>query len=192
MNNFTPQGNFQKIQLFNNLYEFQEYYLIKEKNILKFMIGKRKTDIIIKCEKYEIEFSIDDLSFLTKTIFSNIDEAYVYIINLFENKKVEIKDIFNYKAIKLLLEIYIQNIKKNIKIVLIYNQQNKDLIINEINNNYNELKNEVNHLKNEISLLKNEIQNLKSIHFNQNSRQNNNQLNLNFNNINNNNINKNF
>ena len=49
MNNITPQGNSKtRIKLFDNLYEFQEFYLIKDNNAFKIFIGKRKDDIIMK------------------------------------------------------------------------------------------------------------------------------------------------
>ena len=41
--------------------------------------------------------------------------------------------------------------------LLLYNKSNKDLIINELNNNYNKLKEDINYLKNEINIMKNKI-----------------------------------
>ena len=152
MNNITPQGNSKtRIKLFDNLYEFQEFYLIKDNNAFKIFIGKRKDDIIIKCENYEIQFTFNELSILTKTVFNNIDESYNYIIKLFQKNKVSIKDIDINKTFKLILKVYIQNEEKNIEIILLYEKGNKDLIINEINNNYSELKNEIKSLKDELS-----------------------------------------
>ena len=44
----TPQQNSKAIiKLFDNLYEFQEFYLIKDNNAFKLFIGKREDGIII-------------------------------------------------------------------------------------------------------------------------------------------------
>ena len=45
--------------------------------------------------------------------------------------------------------------------ILVYNKENKYLIINELNNKYNNLKTEINNLKDEINILKEEINNFK-------------------------------
>ena len=69
---------------------------------------------------------------------------------------------------------------------LLYNKSNKDLIINELNNNYNNLKKDINYLNNEINLLKDEINQLKNDKINNNIKINNNnqikELNQNINN----------
>ena len=164
-----------------NLIEFQDYYLIKDSKVHKILIGKRKSDLLFKCQKYELRLKNIDLAKLTKYKYNNIDEAYKYIVNLFEQNKIIINEITVNKSIKLKLEL---NISKDIEIILLYNKENKDLVINELNNNYNELKNDINNLKDEISKLRKDIINLKINNNKINSVNTNTNTNINSNNKN--------
>ena len=153
---------------FENLLDYEEYYLIKEKVGYKFIIGKRAKNIIIKCKNYELNLNNNDLSLLTKSILNTIDDAFLFINNIFEENKVKIIDININKTITLLLNINIYNKPKDIEIILLYNKKNKDLIINELNYNYNNLKKDINYLNNEINKLKKEINKLKRDKINNN------------------------
>ena len=164
MNLEIMQSNLNEDNIFENIFDYEEYYLIKEKVGYKFIVGKRSNDIIIKCKNYELTFNNKDLSILTKSIINTIDDAYLFIINIFEENEVIIKDIFINKTITLLLNIYIDNKPNKIEMILVYNKTNKDLI--KLNNNYNKLKKVINDLKNEINKLKNEINQLKKNNIN--------------------------
>ena len=148
----------------NEIIEYKDFYLIKENIIFKIIVGIIGNKILIKSNNYFITFGLNDFKLLTKLLFNTINEAYEFIINLFEENKVIINNININKTIKLLL--YINNIEKNIEIILIYNKKNKNNIINELNNN--KLKNDINILKDEINILKKEINILKSFHNNYN------------------------
>ena len=148
------KNNLNKGNKYENLLDYEEYYLIKEKVKYKFIIGKRSNDIIIKYKKYELILNNNDLSILTNSIFNKINDSFLFIINIFKENKVIIKDIIINKNITLLLNININNKQKDIEIILLYNKTNKDLIINELNNSYNNLKKDINYLKNEINQLK--------------------------------------
>ena len=141
--------------------EHEEYYLMKENNIYKFIIGKEERRIIIQCKNYEIELNNNDLSILTKSIFNTLDDSYELLINIFEENKVKIKQILKNKSINLLLKILINNKEKDVEIILSYNKENKDLIINELNNKYYNFQKEINNLKEQINFLKEEIKILK-------------------------------
>ena len=99
----TPKGN----NLNEDILKYDEFYLIKENNAYKIIIEKLKNEILIKCKNYEIKLNNNDLSILSKSIINTIDEAYQFIINIFEYNKVIIKEIIINKSIKLLLKIYI-------------------------------------------------------------------------------------
>ena len=101
---------------------------------IKYIFLKLKDEIIIKCKDHQITLNINDLSILTKLIFNNIDDIYQFIINIFEQNKVKIKDKILYKSIKLILKIYIENMEKENEIILYYNKENKYLNNNEFNN----------------------------------------------------------
>ena len=126
----TPNiSNLNEYNIFENLFDYEEYYLINEKVAYKFIIGKRPNDIIIKCKNYEYILNNNDLSILTKSNLKTIDDAYLFIIKIFEENKVIIEDIIIHKKIILLLNIYIYNKPNDIEMILLYNKTNKDLII---------------------------------------------------------------
>ena len=162
-NIMTPRNSYINTEIIDNLIEYEEFFLIKNNNVFKFSIEKTNiNNINIRCKNYEIYLNENDLSILTNSLFNNIDEAYEYIINRFENNKVSIKNININKEMKLLISFLNYNNKKNIEITLVYNKENKNLILNDLKNKYKELKNEVNYLKEKFQLLKNEINNLKN------------------------------
>ena len=74
--------------IFENLFDYEEYYLIKEKVGYKFIIAKQSNDIIIKCKNYELTLNNNDLTLLTKSVLNTIDDAYLFIINIFEKIKL--------------------------------------------------------------------------------------------------------
>ena len=123
----------------------------------------KKTEIIIKCKNYELILNNNELSALTKTILNTINDSYLFIINTFEENNVSIKSIISGKRITLILKIYILNKQRDIEMILSHNKRNKDLFINELNNNCNEMKKYIENLNNEIIFLKNEIYNLKML-----------------------------
>ena len=148
MNNFN-NNKYVKIT------EYKEYHFSKENISYKILVGKNENSILISCDNYDINLSYNDFQILTKCKLKTIDNAYEYIINTFEKNNVFIKEIIANKMIKLFL-------KENInEIILIYNEQNKDLIINEINNENEILKKNINDLKNKIKLLEKENNQLK-------------------------------
>ena len=173
----NPKDNFENDnQTFMND-NIEEYFLIKEKSVYKFNIIKGINEIIIKYKNYIIQFNNNDLSILTNSLFNTIDDAYEFIINIFEQNKVYIKDININKDIKLIFKIYIDKIEKDIEIILLYNKL-KEKKVN--NNSNNDIKDEIIKLKNEIKILKKEINELKL-----NQNKSNNQIinkNLNFSN----------
>ena len=138
--------------------ESQKYYLIKDNNVFKIIVEKRKNEILIKTRNYEIILNIDNFCILTKNLLHSIDKAYEFIINIFEENKAIIKDIIPNKNVKLLLNM-------DIEIVLVYNKENKNknkaidksnIKYYELDIKYTELKKEIYNLKNEIRLLKKE------------------------------------
>ena len=148
--NIIPIGNnLKENNLFNNIIEYEKYYLNNENNVYKIYIFKLKNEIIIKCKDYQISLNINNLSILTKSIFNNIDDIYQFTINIFEQNKVKIKDIISYKSIKLIFKINIDNMEKEIEIILYYNKENKYL------NNKILINKEIINIKDEIKILKN-------------------------------------
>ena len=127
--------------------EYNEYYTIFGNNILKIIIGRIENEIIINCKNYMITFNLNDFFLLTKMQFNSINEAYDFIINIFEENNCIIKKIIKNKEIKLIFNL---NNNKQMELILLYNKENKDFIVKEIN----KLKIENIQLKKEISILK--------------------------------------
>ena len=100
-------NNLNEDNIFENIFDYEEYYLINEKVAYKFIIGKRSNDIIIKCKIYEYILNNNDLSILTNSNLKTIDDAYLFIIKIFEENKIIIEDIIIHKTITLILNIYI-------------------------------------------------------------------------------------
>ena len=157
----------QDFQVSENILDCQEYYLIKDKRIYKIIIGQNNIYIFIKCNKYMILFNKEELSFLTKIKFENIDKAYEFLINIFEENKVYINNIIMNKSIQL---IFIHN--KEMEIILNYDKTNFNLFINElnvlkINNNNNKeltlshIKESYNKVMEQINKINNEINDIK-------------------------------
>ena len=144
-------------EIYNNLIELQEYFLQINNIIYKFCIYQRKNDIIVKCKNYEIRFNCNDLSLLTKSIFNSISDAYEFIINLFEDNNVKIKNVKRNREIILLCKIFIYNKEKDIELFLKYDKSKSDYIIKQINDNYYKLKEEIDNLNGEANSLKKEM-----------------------------------
>ena len=80
---------------------------------------------------------------MVKAQINSLEEAFNFIINLFEDNKVKIMKLIKNAEIQLIMEI---NNGINIEIILIYNEYNYE--------NYNPIINEINKLKKEIYKLK--------------------------------------
>ena len=138
----------------NNSLKFKKYFLEKDNNKYKFMIIKRQKEIIIKNDNYENQFSNNDLSALMKTNFTNTDDAYEFIINMFDSNNISIKEIIDSQMMVLLLKLKNQNISEKIEICLLYNKKEKNNFIGNRFSNFG---------------LKSNEKNLNDIKFNDNS-----------------------
>ena len=164
------RNNINNNNLLINLEQYEEYYIIKENRVFKIIIKKRKNGIIIKYKNYETKLNINNLFNLANIQFDTIDEAYQFIINLFEENKVLIKNILINKSLKLLFNL---NSNKNIEILLLYKKENINLIKDEMYE-YNKLKDDLCNINDEVKLLRREINKLKNNY--NNSFYNNNQI----------------
>ena len=152
MDNLFPSINI------SNIYDYQEYYLIKEKSVYKLLIGNLKNSIFIKCKHYYKIFGLKEISNLFQISFNSLDESYQKLKNLFEEEKIIIKNILPYKEMKLILNIDKEEV---FELTLNYNSNNKN---NIIFNGIKELKNEINDLKISNEKLRKEIKELKEYH----------------------------
>jgi len=76
--------------------EYKAKYLSEFYNII---IEKTKNNIIIRTTYYELKLNSQDLSLLTKAKFNSINEAFDFLINIFDQNRYYIKGIFSNKII---------------------------------------------------------------------------------------------
>ena len=154
-------NDLKKNNSFSNSNEFEEYYLLKENNVYKFIISIFDDDIIINCKKYELKINKNDLPNFITISFKSIDYVYKYFINLFENNRISIKNIKINKYISLICKTDFKNVEKESILLLNYGKNHQ----NHFFGNNGNLINEINNLKKEIKILNNKIENL-TIHNN--------------------------
>ena len=77
---------------------------MKDNIIYKFKIEQIDNEIKIKYKNYSIKINITDLSILTKSIFNIIDDAYEFIVDIFDDNKVIIKKVIKNKTITISLK----------------------------------------------------------------------------------------
>ena len=140
-------------------YENQEFYLIKDNIIYKFLVQRIEDELEIKNNNYIAKFNIGDLSKITKNKIDNISKGYKFLIKLFQENKVIIKSVLINKEMVLKMKVYDE---KDKEIKLSYNYEYQDYIINEIK----KLKTDINNLKQENNKLNIEIQELRKKHQN--------------------------
>ena len=148
MENLLPSINV------SNIYDYQEYYLIREQSVYKLLIGNLINAIFVKCKNYYKIFDLKEISILFQMSINLLSGAYQKLKNLFEEEKISIKNILPYKEMNLILK---RDKEKNLEITLNYNSNNNHIILNEIKR----LRNEIDDLKKSNDKLNNEIIELK-------------------------------
>jgi hypothetical protein len=144
-----------KKDLFTNIINYRDFYLMKDSIIYKILLGRTASQILIKSQNYLSHMDAMDLSVILGENFNSLDEAYEFMISSFEENRISVKEI------KLKEEIILSLVRnKEVNILLTYgNYYNYDnFIFNEIQ----QLKNEKDELKNEVEILKKEINELKN------------------------------
>ena len=130
---------------------YREFFIFKDNNIYKIILEKNSNKISISSGNYYKYYNLKELSSLFKTNFLSLNDAYNYLVDLFEGNKVHINGKIKYKEI--LINFSPNNIKNNeIKLEYEKNHQNS-LIADKIL----KLENEINILKNKNVILEKEI-----------------------------------
>ena len=105
-------------QTLTTIIDCQEYYLLKDSAIYKIFVGKNNAEIWIKNKNYFYSFNQNDLSILIRDQINSIDEAYDFIIHLFDLNQVYIKSISFHQEMKLVLIRLMLQLKICIKILM--------------------------------------------------------------------------
>ena len=147
-----------------------EFYLFQDGSIYKIFLIELEDDIIIKYRKYEKKIKLNDISSLTNKRFNSIHEIFVFFSKLFEDNKIRIKNINANRSFR--LSFYLNNVNTDeIELNLIYNENQSNSILEEINNKYNTLLTNFKNIKQEIKKLKKEQKNIKIIQNNENPKE---------------------
>ena len=122
----------------DTILELNEYIITKDNTPIGIYIAKLKDNVLVRSISYELKltsknFKIDTLS------FSSIDDLYLFIKNLLEEKKVTIKEISE-KMMKVILAIN----NKKFEISLKKSKETNSSVINEIFNKYSTLQENIN------------------------------------------------
>ena len=141
--------------------EYEEYYILKDNKAYKIIIGKINNEIIIKYKKYEMKIDNIRISLFRESGVNSIDEGYEYLINIFEQNNVVIKNIVINKTFKLILKMTIDYIEEEKEVILLYSKDNSNSIKSKLNFKTNNNENEIVDLKDEIEFLRTDLINLK-------------------------------
>ena len=114
---------YQKPQFIDDIIDYQEYFILNDNIIYKIVVGKNRNEIFIKCKNYIISFNHIELSKLINIEINTLNEAFIFIMNIFEDNKVKISKIIKNEEIELIIDI---NNEKNIDITLIYDKYNNE------------------------------------------------------------------
>jgi len=171
MNNSIIEYNENIIEEENEpILQINELFLFQDGAIYKIYLIELENDIIIKHKKYEKKFNLNEISSLTHKRFNSIHESYEFLSKLFDENQIQIKNINVNRSIS--LSFYLNNINPDeIEFNLIYNANQSNSILEEINNKYNNLLNNIKGLKQEIKSLKKEQKNIKLIQNNENPKE---------------------
>ena len=157
----NKEGVEDKIRQSMTINEKIEYSLAKSNITYIIKICKTKSQIILISDNYEVRLSLKEL-IKTNILFNvcrTIDDVYKLIITLFNKKKVIIKEIIEHKMITLTLTVksYIDDEEQNFDLILLYQNQNKDFLINDIYNKYNTLQSDIEKMKNDYNRINNKL-----------------------------------
>ena len=144
----------------DTILELNEYIITKDNTPIGIYIAKLKDNVLVRSISYELKltsknFKIDTLS------FSSIDDLYLFIKNLLEEKKVTIKEISE-KMMKVILAIN----NKKFEISLKKSKETNSSVINEIFNKYSTLQENINTFNRKSQRLK------ENVKFNENNNMN--------------------
>ena len=141
--------------------ENNEYTLTKNNISYIIKVCKTRNKIVLIYGNYEISLNLAELIKINIlfNVCRTIDDVYKLIITLFNKKKVKVKEIIENKILSLTLTLksYIDDEEINFDLILLYKNQNKDFIINDIYNKYNILQEDLNKIKNDYNRMNNKL-----------------------------------
>ena len=137
-------------------------FTLDMKNVpYKISLSRTKNNIFFTYQNYELKLNLNEFKY-TNILFNvcrNIDDIFKLLVTVFNRKKVKIKEIKENQMItlELTLKNYIDDEEQTMNLILLYKNQNKDFLINDIYNKYNLLQNEMDKMKNDYSRMNNKL-----------------------------------
>ena len=137
-------------------------FTLDMKNIpYKISLSRTKNNIFFTYQNYELKLNLNEFKY-TNILFNvcrNIDDIFKLLVTVFNRKKVKIKEIKENQMItlELTLKNYIDDEEQTMNLILLYKNQNKDFLINDIYNKYNLLQKEMDKIKNDYSRMNNKL-----------------------------------
>ena len=119
-------------EYFENILSIEEYNLLYEGHIYKFSLMLRKSDFNLKCGRYEINFSPNNILTLSNNNFKSIDEAFQCLNEKFENNKIKIETILEKKGLIIYFFLDPDEFSTKQEYYLEYNTANNYSILNEM------------------------------------------------------------
>ena len=154
----------------NPILKINEFFLFQDGTIYKIILTELRNAINIRHKKYEKLFDLNEISSLTQRRFNSVHDCFIYVSNLFEENKINIKTININRSFK--LSFFLNNINGNeVELNLEYNENQSNSLLEEINNKYNNLILNMKEAKREIKNLKKGQKEIKIIQNNENPKE---------------------
>ena len=77
----------------DTILEINEYIIPKGTIPITFFISKTKNYVVIRSISYELKLTTNDFSMMLKQIFRSIDEIYIFLKKIFEQKSIIIQEV---------------------------------------------------------------------------------------------------
>ena len=129
----------------DTIVELNEYIIPKGPIPITFFLSKTKNYVIIRSISYELKLNQNDFSMMFKQIFRTIDEIYLFLKKIFEQKSIIIQELTS-KMMKIVIVLAIaQGGQKKVELYLPCQKEINSYIINDLfmkylkleENNYN-------------------------------------------------------
>ena len=129
-----------------NIFEYQEFFILNNNSVIKITICKTNQEIIIKSNNYELRLNHENIEKLMQMKFDSIEQEYNFLINIFQLNSVIIKDIIVNKSMTF---NFIQDGKIK-EIILLYNNESQNIFQHVFNSEFNKLQNDISQIKKDL------------------------------------------
>ena len=120
----------------DTILEINEYIIPKGTIPITFFISKTKNYVVIRSISYELKLTTNDFSMMLKQIFRSIDEIYIFLKKIFEQKSIIIQEVTS-KMMKIVIVLAMgQGVQKKVELYLPSQKEINSYIINDLFTRY--------------------------------------------------------